>query len=630
MKKWRKELKKQWKRKTIRTWIIIFTAIFAVQIFSWGLVSQEVRRTLNIQTTEAYSNSLHVLSSSCDNDVNSVYSMLDVMALDESIRKRCNSTTLTAGKLALQNELVKKQLASYKVQHPFIDDIFIWFENTDKIISSNTVADSPLFYDIYGDVSMSYEQWLEALRQTYFKQDVLWENPSQSKILYILHSWSGADKEQITIAVKFKSSYLQDLADSFRNDNFAAIVIENKNGEPIVESTSLDAGTPKRSTSQTSDLTGWIYTAHISELGIKLYERVILIIFVLFLTVLLVTLTAFFLFWRTSVNPFMELTQYISSKDPEEIINGSEYMYIKDKFDEIVQKQKADELSFVNQMNLLKISYLIQILQGNLAVDESNRQLLGKMQLEYLYRPCAVLLIADGSDFPQQENCMGILEAWGIGMSRSSLLYGCSFFYEDSIVCLFELEGEDADMKKRVTAFVESIEQCQQETGIIAISSLKVGEGTIAQAYSQASYVVQSTQQLAVTGTLFFDEMQEKIKENVKFRKDDNLVVQVHKYIEQHYAEPDLTIELLCNELGKSVSYLSQVYKKRTGQNILYNLNLIRIEKAKELLREEDISIDEIGRRCGFTNSNSFIRVFKKYENVTPGRYKELHMAGMC
>lgn len=80
--------------------------------------------------------------------------------------------------------------------------------------------------------------------------------------------------------------------------------------------------------------------------------------------------------------------------------------------------------------------------------------------------------------------------------------------------------------------------------------------------------------------------------------------------------------------MEKSVSYVSKLFKEKTGQNILYYINMVRIENAKKLLREsrQDTGIGEIGKETGFTNSNSFIRIFKKYEEMTPGKYRELNL----
>ena len=84
--------------------------------------------------------------------------------------------------------------------------------------------------------------------------------------------------------------------------------------------------------------------------------------------------------------------------------------------------------------------------------------------------------------------------------------------------------------------------------------------------------------------------------------------------------------------MGKSVSYVSKLFKERTGQNILYYINMVRIENAKKLLREsgQEIGIGEVGRETGFSNSNSFIRIFKKYEQMTPGKYREMCLYGQA
>jgi YesN/AraC family two-component response regulator len=46
--------------------------------------------------------------------------------------------------------------------------------------------------------------------------------------------------------------------------------------------------------------------------------------------------------------------------------------------------------------------------------------------------------------------------------------------------------------------------------------------------------------------------------------------------------------------------------------------------KAKQLMLETKLSINEISEKVGIINVNSFIRIFKKYEGVTPGKYREL------
>ncbi|MNC71576.1 Arabinose operon regulatory protein [compost metagenome] len=71
-------------------------------------------------------------------------------------------------------------------------------------------------------------------------------------------------------------------------------------------------------------------------------------------------------------------------------------------------------------------------------------------------------------------------------------------------------------------------------------------------------------------------------------------------------------------------SYLSQIFKNLTGEGLLDYIGKHRVEMAKLLLREQSMSITEISRLVGFTEAATFIRVFKKYEGITPGKYKDL------
>ena len=53
----------------------------------------------------------------------------------------------------------------------------------------------------------------------------------------------------------------------------------------------------------------------------------------------------------------------------------------------------------------------------------------------------------------------------------------------------------------------------------------------------------------------------------------------------------------------------------------------VRIQMAKEQLRSTDHNIRMIAEECGFLSSNVFIRVFKKWEGITPGAYREQEAA---
>lgn len=58
------------------------------------------------------------------------------------------------------------------------------------------------------------------------------------------------------------------------------------------------------------------------------------------------------------------------------------------------------------------------------------------------------------------------------------------------------------------------------------------------------------------------------------------------------------------------------------GDNFKNYLNLFRINKSKEIIQNnKNIKIKEVAELVGYNSSNTFIRIFKKYEGISPARF---------
>lgn len=93
--------------------------------------------------------------------------------------------------------------------------------------------------------------------------------------------------------------------------------------------------------------------------------------------------------------------------------------------------------------------------------------------------------------------------------------------------------------------------------------------------------------------------------------------------INKKYMEPDLSVEIICDCLGKSRSYLSRMFKENTGMNLLDYLHTTRLTEAKKLLNETDLGISEIASKVGYYSGWTLARVFKRYEGITPTAYRK-------
>lgn len=71
-----------------------------------------------------------------------------------------------------------------------------------------------------------------------------------------------------------------------------------------------------------------------------------------------------------------------------------------------------------------------------------------------------------------------------------------------------------------------------------------------------------------------------------------------------------------------NASYLSCLFKKKTGVNISRYVNQVRVEAAKELLDTTTKCITEICFEVGFNDSNYFAKVFKQITAMTPKEYR--------
>ena len=71
-----------------------------------------------------------------------------------------------------------------------------------------------------------------------------------------------------------------------------------------------------------------------------------------------------------------------------------------------------------------------------------------------------------------------------------------------------------------------------------------------------------------------------------------------------------------------SSNYIEKLFKNEKGETIFEYIQRLRIEKAKNQLKNTTLTIETIAAKTGFNSSRSFIRVFKKYEGTTPGEFR--------
>lgn len=103
--------------------------------------------------------------------------------------------------------------------------------------------------------------------------------------------------------------------------------------------------------------------------------------------------------------------------------------------------------------------------------------------------------------------------------------------------------------------------------------------------------------------------------------KHTSLIRKAKDFIHQNYSK-DISVEDIAESILISASYLSTIFKNSVNCTVTEYINKVRIEESIELMRQRELTMQEIAKSIGFSNSSYFTKVFKKYMNVTPIHYR--------
>ena len=108
---------------------------------------------------------------------------------------------------------------------------------------------------------------------------------------------------------------------------------------------------------------------------------------------------------------------------------------------------------------------------------------------------------------------------------------------------------------------------------------------------------------------------------NVREYSSDVYVEYALDYIHGNYS--DITVNEIANHIGIHRSYLTNIFKKKTGQSPQEYLLQYRMNRAKKMLEETDMAVQEIARRVGYDNPLTFSKMYKKVFGVSPRNYRK-------
>lgn len=117
-------------------------------------------------------------------------------------------------------------------------------------------------------------------------------------------------------------------------------------------------------------------------------------------------------------------------------------------------------------------------------------------------------------------------------------------------------------------------------------------------------------------------EETEEVQEETEPPVNPTVMKQIIKEIQERYTE-NITLSGLAETYGISIGYLSVQIKAELGLSFSEYITSKRIQKAKELLTDERLSIEAIAEMTGYNDYFYFIKVFKKNTGISPSKYRK-------
>ncbi len=187
----------------------------------------------------------------------------------------------------------------------------------------------------------------------------------------------------------------------------------------------------------------------------------------------------------------------------------------------------------------------------------------------------------------------------------------------DNIIAL-ELPGDETDIRKAiyrmygtigiVTAVIES------QTGANWESAGEID-------YGGKLYRVKNVREFREKSKRILTELI-RFKEQYQKNVIPDIVIQARDYIEKHYTDSGFNATSVADALGVGDSYLTRMFRTYMGTNVLEYIQRKRMEKAKELLKTQ--TVKDTANMIGLWDTQAMIRLFRKYEGLTPGAYKDM------
>ncbi len=549
--------------------------------------------------------------------------------------------------------LLYEKLGKYKKINGKYEDIVVYFQQEDYIVSVSGVASSEIYHQVFsndlGDISLS--DWDALLNGHYssfhvfqsgdkvFFVKTLQEEGRKRSMVNVMFIYSLFDFEQLLYSSHDSETLflLEELNGTGENQAF----IENS---AFLELTMEDRESLKtaavwreqKQTLQDEESQVHLYYYENTQYCLTIcsfdesalteissYQRNTVFMIVCFLICNTLVMFYFLRYNYRLVSTLLKAL-HIGEKSDR---SGNEFALIGDAVRQMQSSLQTTEKKLKEQNNMFRSEYLIDLLRGN-ERDEAVEEL---YDIRWKSDHFAVIMIYI-EDVP--EDSQKLLSQWGGGnwdIPLIRFIFGnvCGELFEEKGCVVYDLLIEDCItlivnfpapeenimegselIKMQRFLIAEVMGQCREFMGrnlkmqyLEAFSEVCERKALLPKAYREAVYGIE-------------------IKR--LHRTDDRLCADMAHYIRENLSDSQLSAGTVAEYFSLSSVDASAIFKKVTGQKMASYITDLRIEEAKKLIMTDSGTLEEISREVGFGSLRTFLRCFKQKEGMTPTQWKAM------
>ena len=112
---------------------------------------------------------------------------------------------------------------------------------------------------------------------------------------------------------------------------------------------------------------------------------------------------------------------------------------------------------------------------------------------------------------------------------------------------------------------------------------------------------------------------------NYEQESDQDFMQMLNDFLDVHFSDPMLTVEEVATATDMSTEQLTAQLKQLARQTPKEYISDFRLKKAVDLLTNTDDTIAQIAISCGYTDPNTFNRIFKNKTGMMPSKYRDMN-----